>query len=164
LYRLDADHTVTQILRDVTISNGLGWSPDDATMYYIDTAGHAIDSFDYDIDTGSATNRRRLADIPATDGLPDGLAVDVQGYIWVALYGGWCVQRFAPDGTVDARVALPVAKVTSCAFGDDDLSSLYITSAASGLTADELIDQPFAGALFRYRPGVAGRPEAPFAG
>ena len=164
MYRLDADHRLTKVLTDVTISNGLGWSPDQRTMYYIDSPTYRIDAFDYDVTSGAVSNRRRLVEIPRAWGLPDGMTVDEEGFLWVAFWGGSAVRRLAPDGRVDATVRFPVTQVTSCAFGGPDLSELFVTSARSGLTDAALSEQPLAGGLFRVRPGVRGLPSPPFAG
>lgn len=164
LYRLDADHRLTKVLSDVTTSNGLGWSPDQRRMYYIDSTTYRIDAFDYDITSGAVSNRRSHVEIPRSWGLPDGMTVDEEGFLWVAFWGGSAVRRLAPDGRADAIVQFPVTQVTSCAFGGPDLSDLFVTSARSGLTDAALSEQPLAGGLFRVRPGVRGLPSPPFAG
>ena len=164
LYRLGADHELVRILTGVRISNGLGWSPDQRTMYYIDSPTHGIDAFDVDPETGDVSHRRRLVDLPEGWGLPDGMTVDEEGFLWVAFWGGSAVRRISPDGRVVAVVELPVSQVTSCAFGGDDLSDLYVTSARDSLSEAELERQTYAGGIFRLRPGVGGRPESPFAG
>lgn len=164
LYRLDADHRLTKVLTGVTISNGLGWSPDHRTMYYIDSPTYRIDAFDYDITSGTVSNRRSHVEIPRSWGLPDGMTVDEQGFLWVAFWGGSAVRRIAPDGRVDAVVRFPVTQVTSCAFVGPDLSDLFVTSARSGLTDAALNEQPLAGGLFRVRPGVRGLRSPRFAG
>jgi sugar lactone lactonase YvrE len=164
LYRLNTDRSVVKVLEDVTLSNGLGWSPDDSSMYFIDSATNGIDVFDYEPDTGNVRNRRQLIDIPGELGMPDGMTVDSEGYLWVALWGGWSVRRFAPDGTLDTVIELAASQITSCAFGGEDLSELYITSAAYELSEHELRKQPSAGALFRCRPGPLGRPAHVFKG
>jgi sugar lactone lactonase YvrE len=164
LYRLDADRTVVRVLSGVSISNGLGWSLDRRSMYYIDSPSHGVDVFDFAVEDGSVSGRRRLVDLPEEWGLPDGMTVDAEGFLWVAFWGGSAVRRISPDGRVVSVVSLPVSQVTSCAFGGDDLSDLYITSARNGLEADQRREQTFAGGLFRLRPGVAGLAEVPFAG
>jgi len=156
LYRLNTDHSVVKVLEDVTLSNGLGWSPDDTSMYFIDSATNGVDVFDYEPDSGELRNRRRLIDIPQELGMPDGMTVDSEGFLWVALWGGWSVRRYAPDGTPDTVIELPASKITSCAFGGEDLSELYVTSAAYELSEQELRRQPSAGALFRCQPGTTG--------
>jgi sugar lactone lactonase YvrE len=157
LYRLDADHQVSTVLSNLTLSNGLGWSPDDRTMYFIDSVTQGIDVFAYDATTGSIRSRRRLIEISKEQGMPDGMAVDADGCIWVALWGGWAVQRYTPDGHLDRVVRLPVGQVTSCAFGGWDLGDLYITTAAHQLEGDALAEQPRAGGLFCCRPGPVGQ-------
>ena len=164
LYRLDADRTLARVLADVTISNGLGWSPDLRTMYYIDSATYGIDGFDFDRETGAVANRRRLVDIPEGWGLPDGMTVDAEGFLWVAFWGGSAVRRLAPDGRVVSMIGFPVSQVTSCAFGGDDLADLYVTTARIGLSDAQLQAQPHAGGLFRVRSGVRGLPEHPYVG
>jgi sugar lactone lactonase YvrE len=164
LYRLNTDHSVAKVLEEVTLSNGLRWSPDDTSMYYIDSVTNGIDVFDYEPDAGSLHNRRRLIDVPSDLGMPDGMTVDAEGFLWVALWGGWSVRRYAPDGTPDLVIELPASQITSCAFGGKDLSELYITSAAYELPEHELRKQPHAGALFRCRPGPLGRPTHVFEG
>jgi sugar lactone lactonase YvrE len=156
LFRLDADLSLTRVLTGVTISNGLDWSPDGLTMYYIDSATYAIDAFAIERETGSLSHRRRLVDLPKAWGLPDGMTVDDEGCLWVAFWTGSAVRRFSPDGDLVSVVTLPVSLVTSCAFGGSDLSELYITSARVGLSASQVHEQPHAGALFRLSPGVRG--------
>jgi sugar lactone lactonase YvrE len=160
LYRLDPSGAVTRVLADVSISNGLGWSPDERTLYYIDSPMQRIDAYDYARSSGTIANRRTVAEIEPADGLPDGLAVDAEGGLWVALWGGSSVRRFTPEGRLDRTVELPVSQVSSCAFGGPDLDELYVTSAATGLAGTE----PAAGGLFRLRPRVRGLPARRFAG
>jgi sugar lactone lactonase YvrE len=158
LYRLDPDLTVHTMLTGVTISNGLDWSLDGRRMYYVDSPTRRIDVFDFDAATGSIANRRTFASVPADAGVPDGLTVDAAGFVWLALWGGAALRRFAPDGTLERVVPLPVTHPTSCAFGGAALDELYITTARRPLTAEEKARQPQAGGVFRVRPGVAGRP------
>jgi sugar lactone lactonase YvrE len=160
LYRLGPRGEVTRVLAGVSISNGLGWSPDERTLYYIDSPTQRIDAYDYDRSSGAIANRRTVAEIDPASGLPDGLAVDAEGCLWVALWGGSSLHRYTPDGRLDRAVALPVSQVTSCAFGGPDLDELYVTSAWVGLEERE----PAAGGLFRLRPGVRGLPARRFAG
>jgi sugar lactone lactonase YvrE len=163
LYRLDADLRVTRMLTEITISNGLGWSPDGGTMYYVDTPTRRIDAFDYDLATGALSRRRPFAEIDG-DGRPDGLCVDVDGAVWVALWPGWSVRRYLVDGTLDAILPVPVAKVSSCTFGGPSLDELFITTASTELSEEERAAQPHAGSLFRASVGVRGVLRASFAG
>ena len=164
LYRLAADRLIEPVLEDVTLSNGIGWSPDGGTMYYVDTPTEAVDAFDFDVATGAVSGRRRLVDLRDVPGRPDGLTVDADGAIWVAMARGWAVRRFLPDGKPDAVVDVPACKVTSCTFGGPALDELYVTTACFGLDERELAAQPHAGAVFRCRPGVTGLPAFEYAG
>lgn len=164
LYRLDPGGRVTPMLGGLTISNGLDWSLDGRTMYFVDSGTQRIDAFDFDPASGSISGRRTFAAVPETAGMPDGLVVDADGGVWVALWGGGALHRYAADGALERVVPLPVTHPTSCAFGGPDLRDLYVTSASVelGLLARER--QPDAGGLFRVRPGVAGRASHRFAG
>ncbi|MGH3251247.1 MAG: SMP-30/gluconolactonase/LRE family protein [Trebonia sp.] len=158
LYRLDAGGVLTTVVKSVTVSNGLGWSPDGALMYYVDSPMRRVDVFDYDPATGEAFQRRVFADLSAFDGVPDGLTVDADGCVWVAIWGGGVLRRLAPDGTQDAVIRLPVSQPSSCAFGGPGMTDLYITTARVGLSEAELKAQPLAGRLLRLRPGPVGLP------
>jgi sugar lactone lactonase YvrE len=160
LYRLDAGGALTTVVKGVTVSNGLGWSPDGARMYYADSPVHRVDMFDYDPATGEAFSRRVFAELSAFDGVPDGLTVDADGYVWVAFWGGGALRRFAPDGALDAVLQMPVSQPTSCAFGGPGMGDLYVTTARAGLTEAELQTQPLAGRLLRLRPGPVGLPSS----
>ena len=164
LYRLESDLSVATVMKDVTISNGLGWSPDRNRMYYVDTDLGGLDIFDYDVATGDIDARRRLVDIPPEIGVPDGLTVDTEGYIWLAIYGGYSVRRYSPDGVLDDVVELPVAQATSCTFGGPTLEDLYITTGSEDFSARQWAREPHAGGLFRCKPGVKGLPANEFAG
>jgi sugar lactone lactonase YvrE len=157
LYRLDPDETVHIVLENVTLSNGLDWSPDGRLAYYTDTATHSISVFDYDPDSG-LTGRRPFV---ALESNPDGLTVDAEGGVWTALYDGGAVRRYAPEGRLDAVIEIPARKVTACTFGGDRMDELFITTSREGL---EPGDDPRAGALFRALPGVTGLPVREFAG
>ncbi|HEV2784040.1 MAG TPA: SMP-30/gluconolactonase/LRE family protein [Actinophytocola sp.] len=154
VYRLDPDGAVTTVLTGVTISNGLTWSPDDATAYYIDTPTQAVDAFDYSPETG-LSNRRTLFHIPESDGAPDGMTIDTEGRLWIALWGGAAVRCYQPDGTLVEHLTLPVTQVTACTFGGPTLEDLYITTSKQDI---DPTTQPQAGALFHARPGAKGRP------
>ncbi|MCL6538916.1 MAG: SMP-30/gluconolactonase/LRE family protein [Acidothermus sp.] len=160
LYRLDPDGSCHVVLTGVTVSNGIDWSPDGTRVYYNDSPTHRVWVFDDDPDAG-LTRRRVLVEIPDDDGVPDGLTVDAEGGIWVALYGGGAVHRYRPDGVLDHVIRLPVSRVTACTFGGADLRDLYITTSREGLPDGA---EPGAGALFRARPGVLGRLPRTFAG
>jgi len=160
LYRLDADRAVTVVLEGVTISNGLDWSPDGALAYYVDTPTHQISLFDYDRES-CLTGRRVFVEIPADRGGPDGLCVDEQGGVWVALFGGGAVHRYTAAGTLDEIVEVPARQVTACTFGGPGLDQLFITTSRENLDPG---DDPLAGALFGFDPGVTGLPVRPFAG
>jgi sugar lactone lactonase YvrE len=158
LYRLDQDGALHTMVTGVGCSNGLGWSPDGRTMYYVDTPTHGLDAFDHDPATGAISGRRRLATIDR--GMPDGLTVDAEGCVWVALWDGWGLQRYSPSGSLLSTVDVPAQRVTSCAFGGADLSTLYITSAREGLSPPS----EHAGSLFALDPGVTGLPAGEWAG
>jgi sugar lactone lactonase YvrE len=160
LYRLDPDRSVRVVLANVTISNGLEWSPDGSRAYYDDTPTHRIAVFDYDRESG-LTGLRPFAEIPPEAGHPDGLTVDAQGGVWVALFGGGVVRRYTPDGVLDGVVEVAARKVTACTFGGPRLDQLFITTSREGLEPG--ID-PLAGSLFRVVTGVVGLPAREFAG
>jgi len=164
LYRIDLDLSVTRVVGGTTISNGLGWSPDGGTFYFIDSPTRRIDAFDCDPATGVIERRRPLAAVEAGDAVPDGMAVDAEGCLWVALHGGWGLRRYSPGGELLAVIGLPVARVTSCCFGGPELRDLYVTTRRDGLGDAELAVQPLAGALLRLGPGVAGQPTYAFRG
>jgi sugar lactone lactonase YvrE len=159
LYRLDPAGTVRVVLEGVTVSNGLEWSPDGALAYYNDTATHRVDVFDYDATTG-LTGRRPFVELP-DDGRPDGLTVDAEGGLWVALFGDGAVHRYTSAGSLDAVIELPTPKVTACTLGGPALDQLFITTSRQGLAPD---DDPIAGSLFQAQVDVPGRPVREFAG
>ncbi len=160
LFRLDPDGSVHVTLRGVTISNGLQWNSAGDTVLYSDTPTGRIDAFDFDPASGAFTSRRTFAEI-AGGGFPDGLAIDADDGLWVALWGGSAVHRYDSQGRLDLVVELPVSNVTACTFGGPDLTTLFITTSRQGLAAEE---QPDAGAVFRYEAGVRGAPQHVFAG
>ena len=159
LYRFDPDGTVHTMDNGITVSNGLGWSPDQRTLYFIDTFRRAVYAYDYSRATGAIGNRRVFVRTREDDGYPDGMAVDAQGHVLVAFWGGWKVVRYDPDGAREREIRFPVANPTACAFGGPDLDELYVTSAKLALPPDQLAAQPMAGDLFRVRLGVRGQPE-----
>lgn len=164
LYRLDPDGTVTTMVTELGLSNGLGWSPDGRTMYLIDTPRQAVDAFDFDVDAGTLARRRRLITVEEDAGSPDGMTVDADGFLWVALYGGGAVRRYTSDGSLDRVVELPVPQPTCPTFGGPDLDELYVTSARENLSAEQLAAAPLSGAVLRHRPGVRGLPAGLFGG
>ena len=164
LYRLERDHSVVKVLSGVGLSNGLGWSPDDRLMYHTDSLARTISVYDFDAAGGTLSGGRPLIEAAPEEGTPDGMAVDAEGCLWVCFWGGSAVRRYSPEGALLAEIRLPVAQVTSCAFGGEHLTDLYITSAARGLTPEQLSEQPGAGGVFRCRPGVAGLPTNAYLG
>jgi sugar lactone lactonase YvrE len=164
LYRLDPDYSTHLMLEPVTTSNGIDWSPDDRLMYYADTRTGRVDMFDFDLEAGTIGGRRPFAVIPPGQGRPDGLVVDADGAVWVALWAGAAVHRYTPDGALDRVLRLPVTNVTKCAFGGADLGDLFMTTAWSQLRSDESERQPHAGSIFHARPGCYGRPARTFRG
>ncbi|MEV1142608.1 SMP-30/gluconolactonase/LRE family protein [Micromonospora sp. NPDC049799] len=159
LYRLDLDLSTHRVLSGVTTSNGLAWSPDGTAAYYVDSATRRVDRFDH-VD-GLLVGRRPLAVMPEGAGVPDGISVDAEGHVWVAMWAGSQVRRYAPDGRLDARVDLPVSRVSACTFGGPALDQLFVTTSRRGV---DPADEPNAGALFRVAVGVRGLPVVPFAG
>jgi sugar lactone lactonase YvrE len=155
LYRLDRDGSVARVLDGVTISNGLAWGRDGTTIYYIDTPTRRVDAFAYDAATGEIANRRTAIEIPSAAGWPDGMTIDADDGLWVALWGGSALHRYV-KGQLDRVVALPVSQPTSCAFGGPNLDDLYITSAWKGLSPAARREEPLAGCLLRIRPDVRG--------
>ncbi|SDD62907.1 Sugar lactone lactonase YvrE [Paenibacillus sp. UNCCL117] len=165
LYCLDTDLSVRAVVTQVGISNGLGWSPDNTLMYYIDSATKGVWAFDFDLSAGTAGNRRTIVTIPEDDGLPDGMTVDREGMIWVAQWGGGKVSRWNPyTGELMETVPVPASLVTSCAFGGEKLDELFITTAREGLDDQTLRGQPHAGGLFRLKTRVTGLPAHRFGG
>jgi sugar lactone lactonase YvrE len=164
LYRVGTDLSVARPVAGTTISNGLGWSPAGDRFYFIDTPTARIDVFESDAATGEIEHRRPLATVGLEGAAPDGMTVDAEGCVWVALHGGWGLLRYSPEGDLLGHVDLPVAKVTSCCFGGAGLRDLYVTTRRQSLSDAELADQPLAGALFRLDPGVAGLPTHAFGG
>ncbi|MBC6445715.1 SMP-30/gluconolactonase/LRE family protein [Actinokineospora xionganensis] len=160
LVSLDHAGRVRTLLDPVTISNGLGWSPDGRLLYYADSATKRVDVFDYDLETGDLSGRRTFAEF--ADGEPDGLTVDAAGRVWIAVWGAGQVRSYHPDGSPHMTVPVPAAHVSSCTFAGPDLDVLVITTAGEGRSADDLAGEPDAGRLFVCRPGAIGLPATPF--
>jgi sugar lactone lactonase YvrE len=148
LYRLELDGRCSTVLSGLTISNGIGWSPDGAVMYLSDSGTGRVDAFDFDSATGAISGRRTLVHIDQPGVAPDGLTVDEQGDIWVAMYGGWAVHRYAPGGALRGTLPIPAAQATSCAFGGDDGRILFVTTGRERLPEAALEGQRDAGRVF----------------
>lgn len=164
LYRLDPDLALHVMEKGVGISNGIGWSPDKRSMYFTDSPLRVIYIYDFDAASGAIENRRPFIHTPEEKGVPDGLTVDCEGFIWSVCWGGWKITRFDPAGKVARVIQLPVQYPTSCAFGGASLDELFITSAWTALSEDKRKRQLFAGDLFRLDVGVKGLEEPMFAG
>ena len=164
LYRFGPDGSIHTMETGITISNGIGWSPDDKTMYYTDSAPRLIYSYDFDLPSGQITNQKTFVKVPVTEGFPDGLSVDSEGFIWSAQWDGWRITRYDPDGKVERVIKMPMQRPTSCTFGGDDLDQLYITSAWTGLKESDRREQPFAGDLFCIQTEIRGQPATDFIG
>ena len=164
LYRLDADISTEQVLGGLTVSNGLGWSPDAATMYYIDSLAGGVDAYRFDAPSGGLSDRRQLVDIPFEHGEPDGLTVDSTGCVWFAIWRAGEVRRYTPDGRLDTIVRVPASLSTSCCFGGSDFDTLFVTSAQCDLNPEQRAAEPLAGAVFACHPGIDGLPATRFAG
>jgi len=164
LYRMDADTSIHQMDTNLTISNGVGWSPDNKIMYFSDSMHYVIYAYDYDLDRGVISNRRDYVKVSEDYGIPDGLTVDSEGYVWCAFYSGGVVTRFDPAGKIVQEVRLPVSQPTSCVFGGKNYNELYVTSAWNGLDEEARAKEPLAGDLFMIWTDVPGLPEPKFAG
>ena len=157
LYRFDKDKTVHLMLDSVSISNGIVWTADKKTMYYNDTPTGTIQAFDYDDTSGNITNRRVAVKIPNGIGAPDGMTIDVEGNLWVALWGGGIVGKFNPlTGELIQKIKVPAPNVSSCAFGGKNLDILFITTARQWMNQEQLKKYPLSGGLFSVKPGVRG--------
>ncbi len=164
LWRLDPDGSLHQLDGELTTPNGLGLSPDGNTLYVTNMRNHEILVYDYDTAAGTVGNRRLFAKVPAEEGLPDGLIVDAEGFIWSAHWDGWKLTRYDPTGKIERQVRFPVNHVICSAFGGKDLDELFVTTAWWGFSDEERKKLPLAGDLFRIRPGVKGLVEPAFAG
>ena len=165
LFRVDADGSWKKMDSGFTVANGLGWSPDNKRMYFTDSVRRTIYVYDFDLRPGLISNRRPFITLDASDGTPDGLTVDEDGCLWVAVWDAWRVSRYSPQGLELLRIRMPVPRPTSCCFGGDSLDTLYVTSASVRLNQASLTAAPQSGSLFAIRiPGVRGLPETTFAG
>jgi sugar lactone lactonase YvrE len=165
LYRLDPCGQVSTVLDRVTLSNGLGWSPAGDLLYFADTPLERVDVLDYDLATGAASGRRTFVDLHDVPGRPDGLTVDADGAVWIAMARGGAVRRYTADGRLDLVIEFPVRLVTSVTFGGGGLADLYVTSSREGLGEADLAGQPLAGSVFLVAgTGARGLPANTFAG
>ncbi len=172
LYRVESDGKSTRIASGFIASNGPSFSPDGCVMYHTCSHERTIYAYDIDPDTGAASNRRVFVRFDPADGAPDGSTVDAEGHLWSTHWGGWRVTRFAPDGRIDCVVKMPVRTLTSCAFGGEDMSTLYVTSASIDFAAgrwvytseEEFAANPILGGIFAVEVGVSGLPEPAFRG
>jgi sugar lactone lactonase YvrE len=165
LYRLDADRSLTKLFDQVIVSNGLGWSPDRQTFYYIDSMRRRVDAFAYDLATGTLSQRRTIIELPAPLGFPDGMTVDDEGCLWIAEWGGFRVGRWDPrTGKLVAEIPIPVSQVTSCCFGGPRHDQLYITTAAYDISPADRQRYPHSGSLFIADPGITGAPSWAYQG
>jgi sugar lactone lactonase YvrE len=162
LYRLDRDGQVELILDGLTISNGLGWSPDGATMYLTDTGPRIIYAFAFDPEQGTISGGRELITVDEEVGSPDGLTVDADGDLWAAIYGGGRIHRYSPDGALRDVLTLPAAQCTSSAFGGPGLNRLYVTTATEHWSDEQRRADPGAGIVYRFETDATGRPARPF--
>lgn len=162
--RLDPDGTVTTLIAGVACANSTCFSADGRTMFFADSPQRTIRAYDYDPATGALGGARLFADLRSEAGVPDGACVDAEGGVWSAAWQGRRVVRIAPDGRIDAEIAVPVERPTCCAFGGAGLDTLFITTSRQGASAAQIAAEPLSGSLFACRPGVRGLADAPFAG
>ena len=164
LYRLDTDHTLHKLDTNLVLSNGIALSPNGKTVYVAEMFANKITAYDYEIESGTARNRRVFVAIPEDAGKPDGLTVDSQGFVWAAHWGGWRVTRYDPAGKLEREIRVPTELVTCIGFGGENLDELYITTAWYNLSDQQRKDQPLAGDLFRIQTDITGITEPVFSG
>lgn len=164
LYSIGADGSVRRLLDRLEIANGMAWSADGGTFYYIDSPTRRVDAFDYDLTTGSISGKRPHVVFDDPIAKPDGMIIDSKGGLWVAFWGAGEIRRYGPDRSLDVVVRVPAMQVTSAVFGGPDLRDLYITTATTGLSDAELSEQPLAGGLYHARIPVSGLLPDRFAG
>jgi sugar lactone lactonase YvrE len=162
LYRLDWAGRAEVVLDGLTISNGLGWSPDGSTMYLVDSGPRLIHAFAFDADQGTISGGRVLVTVSEEVGAPDGMTVDAAGDLWVAIYGGGRVHRYSPEGELRQVLTLPAEQCTSCAFGGPGLHRLYVTTATEAWSDEQRRAEPAAGLMYRFDTDATGRPAFPF--
>jgi len=164
LRRISPNFDSKVFLKDITIANGMDWSPDNKICYYIDTPTKKVSRFNFNIETSELDGELEAIDVSKYSGAPDGMCVDSLGNLWVAFWGGGCVRSFSPSGELLAQVDVPATLVTNCAFGGPDLSTLYITCAIPSYEGFVKGEEPLAGSLFKAEVGVQGRLQNNFAG
>jgi len=163
LYSLSPDGTLNMLLTGVRISNGLAWSPDHATLYFIDTPTRTVMAFAYDLATGGISQPRKAVHVPEELGAPDGMTSDTDGHLWIAMWGGAALTKWDPAmGRLLQTIPIPALNVTSCAFGGEGLTDLHITSARKGMSDEQISRYPLTGGLFRLRTDVKGMPTFSF--
>lgn len=166
LYVLNRNLVITKKMENVSISNGMAWSLDHKTFYYIDTPTFSVAAFDYNIETGEISHERIVIRVPVSEGSPDGMTIDQEGMLWIAHWDGWQITRWNPGtGEKIQSISFPAARITCCCFGGLDFQDLYISSARNGLSEEQLKDQPLAGSLFVIKNiGFKGLPAFEFTG
>lgn len=162
LYRLDRTGETEMVLDGLTISNGLGWSPDGTVMYLVDSGPRVVHAFAFDADRGEISGKRDLITLTEDVGSPDGMTIDADGDLWVAVYGGGCVQRYSPDGELRQVMTVPARQTTCCAFAGPGLNRLYVTTATEGWSDEQRRAHPSAGLVYRLDTDATGRPASPF--
>jgi sugar lactone lactonase YvrE len=162
LYRLDRNGQTEVMLDGLTISNGLGWSPDGGTMYLADSGPRVVHAFAFDAERGTISDGRMLVSVAEEVGAPDGMTVDADGDLWVAIYGGGRVHRYSPDGELREALFVPAMESTSCAFAGPGLNRLYVTTATEDWSDEQRRAEPTAGLVYRLDTDATGRPAAPF--
>jgi sugar lactone lactonase YvrE len=162
LYRLDPYGRTEVMLIDLTISNGLGWSPDGSTMYLVDSGPRLVYAFAFDPDRGTVSGRRVLVTVAEELGAPDGMTVDAAGDLWVAIYGGGRVHRYSPDGQLRQAITVPAKQSTCCGFAGPGLNRLYVTTATENWSEEQRRDEPAAGLVYWCDTDAVGLPAAPF--
>jgi sugar lactone lactonase YvrE len=165
LYSLAPDRTLKTLVTRIRTSNGLTWSPDYRTFYYIDTPTRKVMAYDYDLGTGEIANPRLAVTVPSKMGWPDGMTSDTEGMLWVAMWGGAKLTRWNPvTGQLVAEIPFPALNVSSCCFGGQDLTDIYVTTAREWMSAEQLAEYPLSGGLFRIKTNIQGMPTFAFGG
>ena len=162
VFHTDPDGSAQRMDTGFTVANGLAFAPDDRRLYFADSGRRTVYVYDFDLASGTLAHRRPFVELAEHEGIPDGLTVDAEGFVWIALFDGWSLVRYDPEGRVALRVPLPVPRPTSCCFGGPGLRTLYVTSASVRLPEPVLAEAPLSGALFACEPGVTGLPATPF--